>query len=417
MMNRRLWVNLSLATALCAIYFVAEARDWPQWRGPRRDGVVPSFKPPARWPVNLMRQWEVKIGEGYSSPVVAGARIFLHSRQGEQEVVSALDLKNGKTVWSDRYAAPSGKKREYAKSEGEGPYSTPIVEGDRLYTLGVNAVLSCYNARSGKLKWRQDYSRELAAKTRFCGTAMSPLIEGDMIVIYVGDDDKGRLIALDKKTGRERWSWADAGAAYASPVVAELEGERQLVVMTDQAVAVLAPDTGKPLWTLPVRSSRVGCSENTPTPVVDRGVIILSHGRGTEALKPVKADGQWQVEPVWNGARLKMGLSSPVTDGVDLYGLSTQRKGQYFRLDVRTGGIIWTSAGREGDIAATQLAGDFVFFLSGEGVLTIVKRGAAKFKPVARYTVADGKVWSQPVLLDNRILVRAVSTLTLWSFE
>jgi outer membrane protein assembly factor BamB len=407
----------TLIILLCFLVATASAQEWQQWRGPNRDGVVSGFQPPARWPAKLKREWEVKVGAGYSSPVVAGSRIFLHARLGDAEMVSALDLKTGKTLWSDRYHAPSGKKKEYAESEGEGPYSTPVIEGGRLYTLGVNAVLSCYDAQSSKLYWRQDFGRELVAKNRFCGTAMSPLIEGDLLVVYVGDDDKGRLVALDKLSGRERWSWADVGTAYASPIVAEFDGVRQLIVPTDQAVAGLVPATGQLLWRTPFPSNRSGCSQNIPMPVAVGDTLILSHANGTRGVKPRQSGTQWMVEPVWEQPKFTLGLNSATRDGFDLYGLSAQRKGQYFRLDARTGTVVWTSDGREGELAATLLAGNLLFFLSSDGELTIARKGTSQFDQVAKYTVADSKVWAQPVLLPHHVLVRASAHLTLYRFE
>jgi outer membrane protein assembly factor BamB len=411
-MNKKTFILL-----FCFLAATTNAQDWQQWRGPNRDGVVIDFQAPARWPAKLNPLWEVKVGAGYSSPVVAGSHIFLHARQGDAETVSALDVQSGKTLWRDSYQAPSGKKKEYAQSEGEGPYSTPLMEAGRLYTLGVNAVLSCYEAQSGKLHWRQDYGRELVTKNRFCGTAMSPLIEGDLLLIYVGDDDKGRLVALDKLSGRERWSWADVGAAYASPIVAEFAGVRQLIVPTDQAVAGILPATGQVLWRTPFPSNRSGCSQNIPMPIAVEDILILSHANGTRAVKPRKSGTQWNLEPVWEQPQFTLGLNSAARDGFDLYGLSAQRKGQYFRLDARTGRVVWASQGREGDLAATLLAGKFLFFLASDGELTIARKGTSQFDQVAKYTVADSKVWAQPVLLRNHFLVRASAKLTLYRFE
>lgn len=407
----------TLIVLLCLLVGKAGAQDWKEWRGPSRDGVVEGFQPPARWPAKLKRVWEVKVGAGYSSPVVAGSRIFLHERQGDAEKVSALDLKSGKTLWHDSYQAPSGKKKEYAESEGEGPYSTPVIEDGRLYTLGVNALLSCYDAQSGRLHWRQDYGRELVAKNRFCGTAMSPLIVSGLLVFYVGDDDKGRLIALDKLSGRERWSWADVGTAYASPIVAEFDGMRQLIVPTDQAVAGIVPATGQVLWRIPFPSSRSGCSQNIPMPVAVDDLLILSHANGTRAVRPRNGGAQWKVETVWEQPQFTLGLNSAARDGSDLYGLSAQRKGQYFRLDGRTGTVVWASEGREGELAATLLAGKLLFFLNSDGELTIAGKGTSQFDKVAGYTVADSKVWAQPVLLRHHLLVRASANLALYRFD
>jgi outer membrane protein assembly factor BamB len=409
-----------IALILLANLLAAVAQEWSQWRGPQRDGVVPAFKPPAKWPTELKRRWCVEIGAGYSSPVVWQGQIFIHERQQENEIVSRLDLKTGRTIWRETYRSPSGKSKQYADSEGEGPYSTPIVDAGQLYTFGINAVFSCYDTKTGELKWRRDYSKELLTKERFCGTAMSPLVEGNLIIIYVGDDNRGRLVALDKETGREQWRWEESGAGYASPIAAEFDGVRQLIHSTDQSVVGLTFDTGKLLWKISYPSSRSGCSQNIVTPVVADGKLIITgqgEGKGITAIKPVRSEAGWQVERVWHNANLSMRLSSPTTDGKYLYGLADQRKGQYFRLDARNGELVWASNGREGEIASALLAGAYLLFLSDEGQLTIALRDTTRFEPLVRYNLARSKVWAHPAVLGGQILVRETSALTLWDFE
>src|SRR5918993_973895 len=182
------------------------------------------------WPKALVQKWKVAAGGGYSSPVVAGGRVFLHTRQGEQEVVSAFELATGKAVWTKSYDA-AFDKNQYAVKMGKGPNSTPLVHEGRLYTLGVNAVLSAFDAKTGALLWRKDFGRPDTSKL-FCGTAMSPVIEKGLLIVHVGDDRGGKVVAFDAASGAERWSWAGDGPGYASPVVAELAGARQVVTLT-----------------------------------------------------------------------------------------------------------------------------------------------------------------------------------------
>lgn len=416
-MQARWHIGTIVITIGCWGWLAVHAQDWPQWRGPRRDGSVSGFAAPAIWPKELKRVWRVPVGAGYSSPVAAAGRIFLHAREGDAEIVTAHDWRTGRTLWRDRYDAPSGKKREYALSEGEGPYSTPLVVDGRLYTLGINATLSCYDAATGRLHWRRDYAGELKSKKRFCGTAMSPLGDGELLFIYVGDDDHGRLIAHDRRNGQERWSWADAGAAYASPIMTELDGTRQLIVPTDQTVAGLVPATGKILWTTPLPGKSGGCSLNIPMPLVSGGLVILSHDQGTRAIRPVRAGDGWKVDLVWEKPQFTMGINTAALDGDSVYGLNAQRKGQYFQLDARTGEIRWASEGRAGDLAATFVAGEFLFFLSGEGMLTVADKQATGFTSIAEYPVAGSKTWAQPVLWRNELLVRGAVDLTLWRLD
>jgi outer membrane protein assembly factor BamB len=261
----KVWTIFLLCAPLIAVNPPsARAQDWPQWRGPNRDGVISSFSAPARWPEKLTRKWKTTIGGGYSSPVVSGARIYVHARQGEQETASCLDLPTGKLIWSQGYPAPF-TKNQYAVQMDKGPYATPVVQAGRLYTLGTTAILSCFDARTGELRWRRDYSRQADTSKLFCGAAMSPVLDRRLLIVHVGDDRQGWGIAFDAATGQERWKWEGDGPGYASPIIAELEGERQAVTLTDKAVIGIAVSSGKFLWRLPHPDE---WNENVVTPVL-----------------------------------------------------------------------------------------------------------------------------------------------------
>ncbi len=174
---------------------------WPQWRGPTRDGVVAAAHVPASWPQAPTLQWKQAIGEGYSSPVVSASRVFVHSRRDPDEIVSAFDLASGKPIWSATY--PSAFTRnKYAMSVTKGPFSTPLVADGIVYTLGTSAVLSAFDAASGKVRWRKDWSKEIDTSRMFTGTAMSPIIDSGLLIVHVGDDDAGAFRALDPATRR-----------------------------------------------------------------------------------------------------------------------------------------------------------------------------------------------------------------------
>src|SRR5262245_28933263 len=139
----------------------AAAQDWPEWRGPRRDGSVETWQEPKSWPERLTRKWQATVGAGHSSPVVVGERAYLHSRQAEDEVVTAFDLATGKVLWSDRYSAPY-TMNPAATGHGKGPKSTPVASGGRLFTLGISGILSCYDAATGRVVWRHDHAAEFS---------------------------------------------------------------------------------------------------------------------------------------------------------------------------------------------------------------------------------------------------------------
>src|SRR5215468_6955084 len=197
---------LSILFAAVAAIQTASAQDWAQWRGPNRDGVVKGFVAPAKWPEKLKLIWKTEVGSGYSSPVVSKDRAWIHARKGDEEVVSCLDLNTGKILWSKSYQV-AFTKNQYAREMGKGPHSTPVLYDGKLYTLGVTAILSCFDAATGELKWRKEFGAPDTSKM-FCGTAFSPVVDQGNLIVYIGDDIKGgSMFALDPATGKDRWKW------------------------------------------------------------------------------------------------------------------------------------------------------------------------------------------------------------------
>lgn len=390
------------------------AQDWSQWRGANRDGIVTNFSAPASWPKTLTQKWQTNVGGSYSSPVVSGSRIYVHTRRDEREVVSCVDLQTGKLLWSQDYAAPFAKN-QYAVKMGKGPNSTPLLHAGKLYTLGVTAILSCFDAQTGALKWRKDYSKSIDTSKLFCGTAMSPVLEGGAVIVHVGDDRKGWVVAFDAATGQEKWQWEGDGPGYASPIVIALGGTRQVVTLTDKAVVGIAAGTGKLLWKFPHPDE---WNENIVTPVLYRDSLIISGVRqGTRAIKVTKAQADWTATQLWHNPKVTMYMSSPVLDGDYLYGLSTQRKGQFFCLDARTGETRWLTEGRDAGNAALLAAQGVLFLLTEAAELIVAAKSVKGFEQLARYSVANSPTWSHPVILGKQILVKDETSLTLWNLE
>ena len=390
------------------------AQEWGQWRGAARDGVVKNFAAPAVWPKELKRLWKVPTGGGYSSPLVSAGRVFLHTRQEEVEVVSAFDLTTGKTLWSKSYPAPFSKN-QYAVKMGKGPNSTPVLHAGNLYTLGVGAVLSAFDAKTGELKWRKDFSAQIDTSKMFCGTAMSPVIEKGMLIVHVGDDRGGQVVAFDAATGAEKWKWQGDGPGYSSPIVVDLAGARQVVTLTDRSVVGLAADSGKLLWKMAFADE---WNENIVTPVVyGKSLIVSGIRQGTRAFEVVNTAAGYEAKQLWHNPQVSMYMSSPVLDGDYLYGLSSQRKGQYFCLDARTGQIVWATDGREGNQAAVLSAGGVLLFLTADADLIVAARSRKGFEPLARYRVADAATWAHPAVFGKQILVKDEAALSLWSVE
>jgi outer membrane protein assembly factor BamB len=400
--------------AMLILFFgsFASAQEWNQWRGPNRDGVA-VFSPPARWPETLTRKWKVAVGGGYSSPVVSGSKIFVHTHTGDQETVSSLDLNTGKILWSKNYPAAFAKN-QYAAKMDRGPFSTPLIHRGKLYTLGVTAVLTCFDTEDGRVVWRKDFSKQIDTSKLFCGTAMSPVIDNRRLIVHVGDDRRGWMIAYDTDTGKELWTWEGDGPGYSSPIVVDLEGERQIVTLTDKSVIGVSVSSGKLLWKLAHPDE---WNENIVTPVLYGKTLIISGVRqGTRAIR-VTRDREWSVAEVWRNGRVAMYMSSPVIDGDFLYGLSNIRKGQFFCMDARTGETLWATEGREATSASVVDGGKVLFFLTTEAELIVSAKSAKGFEQIARYTVADSPTYSHPIFFGNKVLIKDASSLALWAFE
>ena len=411
-MIRKLYCCFSLMLILPSAHVIAD--DWPQWRGPNRDGVVSSFSPPKTWPATLRSIWKITVGIGHSSPVVVGRHVFIFSRQEDNEVASCFDLDTGKQLWRDSYSAPY-VMNPAATAHGKGPKSTPVVSENKLYTLGITGILSCYDAETGKLRWRREFSKKVKEMSPLYGTAMSPLVDRGLVIAHVGGNDSGALTAFDANTGETRWSWSGDGPGYASPIVVELAGVRQIVTQTQKYIVGINASNGGLLWEIPFETEYV---QNSVTPVVYKQTLIFSGlDKGVFAINVVLRGHSWATDKVWENPDVSMYLNSPVVSGDFLYGLSHKRKGQFFCLDARTGKTMWTSNGREGDNAAILLAGQFLFLLTDAAELIVARADPKQFEALKKYSVAQSPTWAQAAIIGRRILIKDVSTLALMSLE
>jgi outer membrane protein assembly factor BamB len=209
----------SCATGLCA--------DWPQWRGPNRDGTAVGVVVPAKWSKDLKELWAVNPGQGLSSPVVVGDRVYIHFRQKQDEVVSCLNIADGKTIWSGRY--PSPWTVQPGAGDDKGPHSTPTVQDGRVFTLGINGVLTCWNAGAGQVKWRWNPPGGSNHVIPGYGAALSPLVADGLVFAHGSGDVVTALAAFDVATGEMKWAWHGDLPAYSSPILINLLGRRQVV--------------------------------------------------------------------------------------------------------------------------------------------------------------------------------------------
>ncbi|HUF23197.1 MAG TPA: PQQ-binding-like beta-propeller repeat protein [Vicinamibacterales bacterium] len=403
----------ALSMALSAALSATLSAQWAQWRGEARDGVVPAAVVPKAWPEALTEGWAAEVGEGYSTPVVAGGRVFVHARRDPDEIVTAFDLATGKPLWSDTHRAPF-TKNQYASAMAKGPNATPLAAGGRLYTFGVTAVLTAYDAATGKVLWRHDYTKDIDSSKLFCGTAMSPILVDGNLLVHVGDDRGGVFRAFDGATGALKWEQKGPGPGYASPVLATIDGEKQIVTMTDKSVVGVSTATGTTLWSFPFPDE---WNENIVTPVIAGNTIVVSGTRrGTYGLAVGRDGASWTVVERWQSPETAMYMSSPVLhDGV-LYGMSSRRKGQFFALDPATGKTLWMTEGREAGNAHLVVAGSELVAQLDSGEMIVAPASKTGFKAGHRYTVGKSATYTHPVLVPGGVLVRDQTHLRFWRY-
>jgi len=388
--------------------------DWPQWRGPNRDGLVSDASVPGTWPKTLTQQWKVTVGVGHSSPVVMNDRIYVFARQGEEEVLLCLESATGKEIW--RSSQPVAyEMHNAARAHGKGPKSTPVLNNGNVCTVGIAGTLSCHDARTGKLKWRREFAKQYPKTSPLFGTAMSPLVLNGQVIAHVGGHDKGALMAFDAETGAIKWSNETDGPAYSSPIVVNLAGSRQVVTFMQKDFVGVDAGTGKLLWKVPAKSQY---DENSVTPIAYKDMLIVSREeRGLEAIRLVKQGPNIVPVEVWNNKEAQLYLNTPVLQGNVLVGLSARNKGQFFSIDADTGKTLWLGPGRMAENAAIlNLSGKVLLMLTNDAKLIVLPATAKDFTPVAEYTVAESPTWAHPLVIGNRILIKDETTLRSLTF-
>jgi outer membrane protein assembly factor BamB len=385
-----------------------QSADFPQWRGANRDGVVAPAGMPQSWPERLTRKWKIEVGLGYATPVVIGNRVFMFARQGENEVLAALDADTGKQIWESRYAVRFNVNPAAARHD-KGPKSTPTFAGGKLFTLGMTNIVTAFDAATGKQVWQKPAS---SAQPLY-HTAMSPLVDRGLVILHVGGHNMGTLNAYDVNTGAVKWHWDGDGPSYGSPIAVDVDGTRQIVVFTQEHLVGVSAADGTLLWKRPFSTN---FTQNAITPILYHDTVIVSGlEKPVTSFRIVKKNGGWDTENVWENGGVSMYMANAVVINDTLVGLSHKNSGQFFGLDAKTGKTAWTSAPRQATNAAILRAGDLLFVLKDEAELIVTRVGPKGFEPVRTYTVADSATWALPALSGNRLFVKDVASLALWT--
>jgi outer membrane protein assembly factor BamB len=383
-----------------------DPQDYPQWRGRNRDGAASAFSKPDSWPDALRLRWKVEVGEGYATPIVVGRMVYAFTRINGKEGVTALVAESGEIAWRTDYAV-AYEPYEDSVDHGDGPKATPLFHDGKLYTLGISGTISAFDAPSGKLVWQKP-----APPTQpLVGTAASPIGDGDLVIIQ--SDGDHALTAFDANTGNVKWTVKNQ-FTYASPIIVDLHGTRQVIAPTQYSVLGIALADGAILWEYSWKSPYI----QAITPILYRETVIVSgHQRGVMALKPSERDNKWVVEVAWETMEASMFLSNPVVIGDTLFGLSHRNSGQFFAMDAASGEVLWLDRPRGPTTSALVKADDLLFLLNNDAELIVARSIRTGFEPLKRYRVAESATWAQPAITGRRLFVKDTSSLALWTVD
>jgi len=387
--------------------------DWPQFLGPQRDGMSTETGLLAAWPrAGPKVVWEQPVGSGLSGPVVAGGRLILHHRLQDNEVVSCFDAVRGTLHW--RFEAPTHYEDELGAPGDTGPRSTPLITGNRVYTLGAEGRFLCLELDSGKKVWERALNQEYRVPRSFFGVGTSPLLEGNLLVVNVGGPEAG-IVAFDRDTGKEVWKATDHQASYSSPVAATAGGTRHLFVFTREGLVSLDPRTGKVHFSKRWRA-RIHASVNAATPLVVDEHVFVSASYNTGAvlwrLRPDGVDEVWKSDDV-----LSNHFNTSVHRGGYLYGLDgRQEEGARLRcVEWKTGKVRWTEE-RFGCASLVWAEGNLIV-LNERGELLLVEATPEGYREKARAAVLTRPCRAHLALADGRLYGRDSRRLVCWELK
>jgi outer membrane protein assembly factor BamB len=439
--------------AMLASVAVAPAADWPQWQGPDRNAISGETGLLKQWPKDgPPLTWKIRgLGGGDSAPSIAAGRIFGMSNRGGDEVVWALSEADGSELWVSRLGQAVEQRMPQGK---QGPGCTPTVDGDRLYVLGMGGELACLQAKDGNILWQRSLTRDFGGRVPTWSYRESPLVDGDKVICTPGAEDAA-MVALNKLTGETIWKsklpggegaaggpggagrggdgggrggagggrggrgrggfgfGPPSGAAYASAIAIDFEGERQYVQLTANALIGIAASDGKFLWRYNKAANRNAI--NCTTPIYRDGLVFASsaYGAGGGAVKLSKdANGDIKAEEVWFSNRMQNHHGGVIVVDGALYGANGGNGGGYLTcLDFRTGEVLWDE--RQGEQRAPKgsvaLADGRIYYRTEDGPVLLIEPNRERYIERGRFEQPDRSdlpAWSHPVVANGKLYIR-----------
>jgi outer membrane protein assembly factor BamB len=419
-------VGVAAAISLFSFNVPLLADDWPQWRGPQRDGVWRETGVVENFPsAQLKIKWRAPVSSGYSAPTVANGRVYVTDRVAEPEQIERVhcfDASNGAPVWSHAYDARYGKNVGYTA----GPRAAVTVDNGKAYSVGTMGHLHCFDAAKGDVLWKKDLDALYSIRMPLWGVACSPVVEQDLLIV-VAAGDKACLVAFDKSTGAERWKALDDNAQYSSPIVIDQAGKRVLVCWTGDAVVGLDPRSGTEYWRSAMKP--VNMPIGIATPVTDgTRLFVSSFYDGSLMLRLVGTGGKPAIDEIWRRrgeSELKTDslhcmIGTPFLEGDYIFGVDSY--GELRCLDAKTGDRVWESLkaipkNRWSTIHMIK-NGDRHFLFNERGELIIARLSPSGYHEISRAKLlepttdqlerrGEGVCWAHPAYANKHVFARS----------
>jgi len=417
---------IALSAIVPGIAFVAPpalASDWPQFRGPNRDGTWQETGILESFPKQGIKvQWRQPVGGGWASPVVVQGKVFVFDveliKPTARERLHCFEEQTGKVVWVYAYDEPYGEWT-YVPERGAGPTATPIVEGDRIYFVGANGFTHCVDVKSGKVVWEKNIGKEYQVAEMSCRP--SPLIEGPLLIVFTGAKPGASVLALDKETGKEIWKALDDPVSNSSPIIVSFRGKRQLIVWSNSSLASLDPVTGHTYWRELMNTSG---NDSAATPVF-RGNRLLVSGLMVD-LSGDSPHFLWPENRV-PARRVLSNTSTALLEGE--YVFSARGWGELVCLEAATGKQVWSTnsvtASKNGASIHITPQGGGVFLFTDEGNLIRAQLSASGYREISRAHLIDPTwpfgdrkfVYAPPAFASRHVFARSEAEVVCASLE
>lgn len=399
------WTGLLVIFALVSTWSITTPAEpdesmnaeWHQWRGPNRDGISHEIGIVKNWAEDGPKElWRISLGEGFSGISISNGRTYTMYAKGDDEIVVCLDAKTGKEIWRylDDYLFENSQG-------GNGPRSTPTVDGDKVYVLSAYGRLVALDANTGKQLWDYDFTKAFGSKMPQHGFATSPIVEGNLLLVEAGGADGKAIIAFDKENGNIVWSTLSDPPAYSSPITVTINNTRQTVFFTADGLVSVSAQDGQVYWRY-TWHTRFDVNASTPVFIAPDKIFISSgYDTGAAVVQIKDTDGKLTVEEVWKNREMKNHFSSSILHDGYLYGFDNA----IFKcIDANTGEEQWKA--RRFGKGSLIYAGGHLIVLGDSGVLALVEATHTEFKEKTQAQVLSGRCWTPPTLSGGKLYLR-----------